>query len=216
MAIIRYAIADDHKIFRQGLKLALGDDPKIKCIGEAEDGQKLLDLLKTQKTDVALVDLKMPIMDGIEVTKEIRQLYPDLKVLILTMFDDEHFILHLMEAGANGYLVKNADPQEIKAAIHAAHETGYYFSDMVSSVLLKNVVQKNKVTPVFRDAVKLSEKETDVLKLICQEYTTSEIAEQVFLSPRTVEGLRAGLLEKIGVRNTAGLVMFAVKNGIVS
>lgn len=216
MAIIRYAIADDHKIFRQGLKLALGDDPKIKCIGEAEDGQKLLDLLKTQKADVALVDLKMPVMDGIEVTKEIRQLYPDLKVLILTMFDDEHFILHLMEAGANGYLVKNADPQEIKAAIHAAHETGYYFSDMVSSILLKNVVQKNKVAPEFREAVKLNEKEVEVLKLICQEYTTSEIAERVFLSPRTVEGLRAGLLEKIGVRNTAGLVMYAVKNGIVS
>jgi DNA-binding NarL/FixJ family response regulator len=213
---IRYAIADDHKIFRQGLKLALGDDKQIKCIGEAEDGVALLELLKTQKADVVLVDLKMPRMDGIEVTKEIRSLYPDLKVLILTMFDDEHFILHMMEAGANGYLIKNADPEEIKTAIHAAAENGYYFSDMVSSILLKNVVQKNKATPVFKEEVKLNEKETEILKLICQEYTTAEIGKMVFLSPRTVEGIRANLLEKIGVRNTAGLVMYAVKNGIVN
>lgn len=216
MSLVRYAIADDHKIFRQGLKLALGDDRKIKCIGEAEDGLQLMELLKTQQADVVLVDLKMPGMDGIEVTKEIRSLYPHMKVLILTMFDDEHFILHLMEAGANGYLVKNADPSEIKMAIHTAFENGYYFSDMVSSILLKNVVQKNKTTPVFKEAIKLSDKETEILKLICQEYTTAEIGERVFLSPRTVEGIRAGLLEKIGVRNTAGLVMYAVKNGIVS
>lgn len=214
--VIRYAIADDHKIFRQGLKLALGDDPKIKCVGEAEDGVQLLELLKTQKADVVLVDLKMPNMDGIEVTKEIRTLYPDLKVLILTMFDDEHFILHLMEAGANGYLIKNADPKDIKTALHAAYENGYYFSDMVSNVLLKNVVQKNKAQPIFKEAIKLSEKETEILKLICQEYTTAEIGKMVFLSPRTIEGIRAGLLEKIGVRNIAGLVMYAVKNGIVN
>ncbi|RYD56596.1 MAG: response regulator transcription factor [Sphingobacteriales bacterium] len=213
---IRYAIADDHKIFRQGLKLALGDDKGIMCIGEAEDGVGLLELLATNKADVVLVDLKMPRMDGIEATKEIRILYPDLKVLILTMFDDEHFVLHLMEAGANGYLIKNADPQEIKTAIHAVSENGYYFSDMVSGILLKNVVQKNKATPIFKEATKLSEKETEVLKLICQEYTTAEIGKAVFLSPRTVEGIRANLLEKIGVRNTAGLVMYAVKNGIVS
>ena len=216
MAIIQYVIADDHKIFRQGLKMTLADDHKIKCTGEAANGVELLGLLQQSRPDVVLLDLKMPEMDGLEVLKEIRRLYETLKVIVLTMFDDEHFILHMMETGANGYLLKNAEPAEIKNAIHAAHENGYYFNDLVNTAMLKKIVQQHKIPPRFRTEIILNEKETEILKLICGEHTAAEIGKKIFLSTRTVEGIRSVLLEKIGVRNTAGLVMYALKNGIVS
>lgn len=215
MAIISYIIADDHKIFRQGLKMTLADDHKLKCAGEAGNGLELLSLLQSRKADVVLLDLKMPEMDGMETLKQLRKQYPVLKVVVLTMFEEEHFILHMMEAGANGYLLKNAEPQEIKTAIHSVYENEYYFNDLVNTTLLRKVVQQKKEPPRFRQDIRLNERETQVLQLICQELTASEIGRKVFLSPRTVEGIRSALLEKIGVRNTAGLVMYAVKNGIV-
>ena len=215
MPAIKYAIADDHKIFRQGLRFALSDESAIECIGEADNGISLLQLLEKEQPDVVLLDLKMPEMDGMQTTQEIRKLYPDMKIIMLTMFDDEHFIIHLMENGANGYLIKNAEPDEIKTAIRSAYETGYYFNDLVSNTMLKSLVKKEKASPRFKPEIKLNDSETEVLKLICQEHTAAEIGEKVFLSARTVEGIRANLLEKIGVRNTAGLVLYAVKNGIV-
>lgn len=215
MAIISYIIADDHKIFRQGLKMALMDDHKLKCIGEAGNGLELLDVLKTKTADVVLLDLKMPEMDGVEALKILKEHNPELKVIVLTMFDDEHFILHMMEAGANGYLLKNADPAEIKNAIHSVYDNVYYFNDLVNTTLLRKVVLL-KNAPRFKEEIKLNEKETEILKLICQEYTAAEIGKKIFLSTRTIEGIRSVLLEKVGVRNTAGLVMYAVKNGIVA
>lgn len=214
MKPIKYAIADDHKIFRKGLRLILDDDNELECIGEAENGKQLLALLDMAPVDVILLDLKMPEMDGIEVTKNVRFKHPTIKIVILTMHDDEHYILHLMEAGANGYLIKNADPEEVKTAIHAVQANGYYFNDHVSNIMLKTLMNKNAIAPSFNNAIKLTDKEKEVLKLICQEHTTAEIGEKIFLSPRTVEGIRAMLLEKIGVRNTAGLVIYALKNGI--
>lgn len=216
MAIVKYVIADDHVIFRQGIKYALNDDHKIECVGEAGNGVELLALIKEKDVDIALVDLKMPEMDGTEATKRIIAEHPNVKVIILTMFDDEHFITHMMEAGANGYLTKNAEPSEIKKAIHSVYETGYYFSDLVSSSMLRSLMQKNKATDPFKAEVKLNDRELEVLQLICKELTAAEIAQQIFLSPRTVEGIKANLLEKIGVRNTVGLVMYAVKHGIIN
>lgn len=214
MKPIKYAIADDHKIFRKGLRLILDDDNELECVGEAENGRQLLALLDMAPVDVILLDLKMPEMDGIEVTKNVRFKHPTIKIVILTMHDDEHYILHLMEAGANGYLIKNADPEEVKTAIHAVQANGYYFNDHVSNIMLKTIMNKNAIAPSFNSTIKLTDKEKEVLKLICQEHTTAEIGEKIFLSPRTVEGIRAMLLEKIGVRNTAGLVIYALKNGI--
>jgi DNA-binding NarL/FixJ family response regulator len=215
MAIISYIIADDHKIFRQGLKMALMDDHKLKCIGEAGNGLELLDMIKTKTPDVVLLDLKMPEMDGVEALKILKEQNPELRVIVLTMFDDEHFILHMMEAGANGYLLKNADPAEIKNAVHSVYDNVYYFNDLVNTTLLRKVVLL-KNAPRFKEEIKLNEKETEILKLICQEYTAAEIGKKIFLSTRTIEGIRSVLLEKVGVRNTAGLVMYAVKNGIVA
>ena len=161
------------------------------------------------------MDLKMPIMDGMEATKAVRKKFPSMKVLVITMYEDDKFIIHMMENGANGYLLKNAEPEEIKRSIYAVYENGYYFNDVVNKALLKKLVQKNNLKPSFNQNVELTERELEVLKLICEERTAAEIGKEIFLSPRSVEGIRQRLIEKVGVRNTAGLVMFAAKNNIV-
>jgi DNA-binding NarL/FixJ family response regulator len=214
MSTITYAITDDHKIFRKGLKLILDDDKKLEYVGEAENGFELLELIKNNHINVVLLDLKMKEMDGFEVAKRIRAQNTDIKIIILTMHDDAQFIVRLMETGANGYLVKNTDPEEVKTAIYSVMESGYYFNAHVSNAMLKTLINKNNLKTNFKNSIELSDKEKEVLQLICQEFTAAEIAEKVFLSPRTVEGIRSTLLEKIGVRNTVGLVVYALKHGI--
>jgi DNA-binding NarL/FixJ family response regulator len=215
MSKIKIAIADDYKIFRDGLKVGMSEDSNLEVVLEADNGEELLDGLKKKKVDVIIMDLKMPIMDGMQATKEVRKLYASTKVLAVTMYDDDKFIIHLMENGANGYLLKNADSDEIRKAIYSVHENGYYFNDVVNKALLKRLVIKGNVKPSFNNDIDFTERELDVLKLICEEKTASEIAKEIFLSPRSVEGIRQRLIEKVGVRNTAGLVMFALKQGIV-
>jgi DNA-binding NarL/FixJ family response regulator len=216
MTPLTYFITDDHGIFRQGLKMALSDDPALSCVGEASNGFELLEAVQHQQPDVVLLDLKMPGMDGMQATKELRRLYPDIKILILTMHDDDQLVLHLLEAGANGYLVKNADAEEIKIALHACKEMGYYFSDYVSSLMLRSIVEKSKPAPRFKEEVILTEREREMLVLICEGQTNAEIGDRIFLSPRTVEKLKTNLYEKIGAKNNAGLIMYAVKHGIVN
>ncbi len=211
---IRIAIADDYKIYRDGLKVGLGSDDNLQVVLEADNGEDLLNGLKENTTDVIIMDLKMPIMDGMEATKEVRQKFPLIKVLVVTMYEDDKFIIHLMENGANGYLLKNADSDEIRKSIYAVHENGYYFNDLVNKALLKRLVLKGNLKPSFNQDVELTERELEVLKLICEEKTASEIGKEIFLSPRSIEGIRTRLIEKIGVRNTAGLAMFAIKSGI--
>ncbi|WP_183559334.1 response regulator transcription factor [Mucilaginibacter sp. SP1R1] len=212
---IRIAIADDSTIFRDGLKVCLNQDDNLEVVLEAGNGAELLEGLQKNIADVILMDLKMPVMDGMEATREVKKKYKDIKVIAVTMYGDDNFVIHLMENGANGYLLKNADPPEIGKAIHAVHQNGYYFNDIVSTALLKKLVIKGNVKPSFNTNIEFSERELEVLNLICNEKTTVEIGKEIFLSPRSVEGIRQRLIEKIGVRNTAGLVMFAVKNGII-
>ncbi len=215
MSKIKIAIADDYKIFREGLKVGLSADDSLEVMLEADNGEDLLKALETATPDIILMDLKMPIMDGMEATKEVRKKFPSIKVLVVSMYEDDKFIIHLMENGANGSLLKNAEPDEIRRSIYSVHENGYYFNDLVNKALLKKLVLKNNLKPSFNQNIDLTEREQEVLKMICEEKTAAEIAKEIFLSPRSVEGIRQRLIEKIGVRNTAGLVMFAVKNGIV-
>src|SRR5688572_2481199 len=215
MSKISIVIADDYKIYRDGLKVGLSADDNLVVIGEADNGEDLMKILETNAPDIILMDLKMPIMDGMEATKLVRKKYPSVKVLVVSMYEDDKFIIHLMENGANGYLLKNAEPDEIRRSIYSVHENGYYFNDLVNKALLKKLVLKNNLKPSFNQNIDLTEREQEVLKLICEEKTAAEIGKQIFLSPRSVEGIRQRLIEKIGVRNTAGLVMFAVKNSIV-
>ena len=216
MTKIKIAIADDYKIYRDGLKVGLAADKNLEVVLEADNGEDLLNGLEKAKPDVIIMDLKMPIMDGMEATKEVRKRFNAMKVLVVTMYEDDKFIIHLMENGANGYLLKNAESDEILKSIYAVHENGYYFNDLVNKALLKKLVLKGNFKPSFNQNVEFTERELEVLKLICEEKTAAEIAKEIFLSPRSVEGIRQRLIEKVGVRNTAGLVMFAIKNGIVN
>ena len=214
MKKIKIGIADDYKIYRDGLKVGLMADNKFDIVLEADNGEDLLRAMKTSLPDIVIMDLKMPIMDGMEATKQIRAQFPEVKVLVVTMYDDDKFIIHLMEIGANGYLLKNAEPEEIRKAIYSVIENGYYFNDLVNKALLKKLVIKNQIKPSFKQNIELTERELEVLTMICEEKTAAEIGREIYLSPRSVEGIRQRLIEKVGVRNMAGLVMFAVKNGI--
>ena len=215
MSKIRIAIADDSSIFRDGLKVGLARDDNFELVLEAASGDELVAGIDRIPTDVVLMDLKMPGMDGMEATKVIRRQWDQVKVLAVTMYDDEKFVIHLMENGANGYLLKNADSAEIRKAIYCVFESGYYFNDLVNKALLKKLLIKANLTPTFRPDIDLSERELQVLLLICEEKTNVEIGQTIFLSSRSVEGIRQRLIEKVWARNTAGLVLFAVKNGIV-
>ncbi len=215
MKKIKYAIADDHKLFRQGVIYSLSEAAGLQLVLEADNGKELVEMIPKHRPDVILMDLKMPVMDGIEATKHIHLHFPEIKVIVLSMYDDEKFVIHLMESGASGYLLKNAGPDEIISAIEAAHINGYYFTDFVNKALLKKLVIRQQVKPSFKDEIKLTEREIEVLKLICNEHTAAEISKIIFLSPRTVEGIRMKLIEKIGVKNTAGLVLYAARNGLV-
>ena len=215
MQVIRVGIADDHKIFRKGVILSLRQYTNISFVMEAENGDDLLEQLKTNQPDIILLDLRMPGKDGIETTKEISKRYPNIKILIITMFEDERYVSHLMENGANGYLLKNSEPAEIKKAIMEAFVRGYYLSNFVNRILLKKSSARMKNAPSLNNEIVISEREKEVVSLICREFTATEIAEKLSISPRTVESIKDRLMERFGLKNTAGLVFFAEKNELI-
>lgn len=215
MQVIKVAIADDHKIFRKGVILSLRPFTNLKFVQEAENGDDLLQGIPVSEPDVILMDLRMPLKDGIETTKMLSKQYPHIHVIVLSMYEDEKFVYHLMENGAHGYLLKNAEPQEIRRAVMEVQEKGYYLNNFVNRILLKRSHAKQKVVPTLNNEITLNDKERDVLKFICMEFTAQEIAQKMSISPRTVEAVKDRLMERFGSKNTAGLVFFAVKNNLV-
>ena len=215
MKVIKVAIADDHKIFRKGVILSLRPFTNIKFVQEAGNGEELLEQLPVTAPDVILMDLRMPLKDGIETTKVLSKQYPNIHVIVLSMYEDERFVYHMMENGAHGYLLKNAEPQEIRKAIMDVHEKGYYLNNFVNRILLKRSHARQKAIPSIQNEITLTEKEKDVLQFICMEFTAQEIAQKMDISHRTVEAIKDRLMERFGSKNTAGLVFFAVKNNLV-
>jgi len=211
---IRVAIADDHALFRAGVKTAMAVKKDIELIAEADNGMQLLNLLKHVDVDVILLDIQMPTMDGIQTLPEIRKLKPDAKVIILSMHNDHSMISKLMEIGANSYLTKNSDSETIYQAIKTCYEQEFFFNELTNKALLTGIRTKRNDIIGPQD-VNLSDKEMRVLKLMCEEKTTKEIADIVDISPRTVEAIRDKLKTKTGAKSMAGLVMYAVKNGII-
>jgi DNA-binding NarL/FixJ family response regulator len=215
MNVIKVAIADDHKIFRKGVILSLRPFANLKFVLEAENGDELLAGLEEAQPDVILMDLRMPGKDGIEATRLVSKNFPSIKVIVLSMYEDERFVFHMMENGANSYLLKNSEPQEIRRAIMDVHEKGYYLNTFVNRILLKRSHARAKIVPSLNNEVTLNDKERDVIRFICMEFTAAEIAQKMEISPRTVEAIKDRLMERFGSKNTAGLVFFAVKNNLV-
>jgi DNA-binding NarL/FixJ family response regulator len=212
--VIKVAIADDHALFRTGVKTSLSIRKDIQMVAEAENGMQLLNLLKHIKPDVILLDIQMPIMDGYATLPEIKKIYPDMKVIMLSMINDASMITRMMEIGANSYLTKESDSEMIYQAIRTCYESEFYFNDLTNKALLSGLRMKKPAEAALPD-VQLSDKEVTILKLMCEEKSTKEIADIVDLSPRTVEAIRDKLKTKTGVKSMAGLVMYAVKAGIV-
>jgi DNA-binding NarL/FixJ family response regulator len=216
MNTIRLVIADDHEIFRDGLALMLSKQQNIQLIGQAENGKQLLSLVRELQPDVVMTDVKMPVMDGIEATRSLLAENPDLQIIALSMFDEENLIVDMLEAGAKGYLLKNADKQEILDAIHSAYEGKPYYCHHTTSKLA-SMISKSRFNPYKkRDPLVFTDREKEIIRLICQQLTAQEIADKVFLSKRTVEGHRTRILEKMNVKNTAGVVIYALKHRLVT
>lgn len=213
--MIKVAIADDHVLFRAGVKTALSMKKDIKMIAEADNGMQLLNLLKHIQPDVVLLDIQMPIMDGITTLPEIKKLYPEIKVVMLTMHNDHSMISKLMELGANAYLTKNSDSEVIYDAVKTVYEQEYFFNALTNKALIDGLRVKRQVESNLPIDAKLTEKEITILKLMCDEKSTKEIADIVDLSPRTVEAIRDKLKSKTGAKSMAGLVMYAVKSGLI-
>lgn len=212
---IHIVVTDDHKLFRKGMSALLSDFEFVGDINEAGNGKELLAMLETMSTlpHIVLLDVNMPEMDGLETTRHLRKKFPEIKILILSMEDDAQLVSYLVSEGVNGYLLKNAEPDELELALKMVIKNDFYFSGHLTGAVIKNVNAEN----VGADSVKseFTERELEVLRLICQEYTAAEIGERMLISPRTVEGFKRKLMEKTGTRNVAGLVIFAIKHELV-
>ena len=216
MTPIKIVIADDHNLFRKGMAAMLNHIPDFELIGEAANGQELLDLLETVQPDIALLDLQMPVMDGMEATEHLQVRFPKVKIIIVSMHEEDRFIIHLLEKGVNGYLLKDTEPIEVENAIRRVLADGFYYSDFVAKAMhRKMLTRSNLATPNFNNKIQVSAREMEVLKLLCEGSSTLEISEQLFVSPRTVEGHRLRLLEKTNTKNTAGLVAYSFKNDLI-
>jgi len=211
---IRLMIADDHSMFRDGLQLLLRHFPHLQITGDAPDGAALLVLIEKQVPDVVITDIQMPVMTGIEVTKLISEKYPSIKTIALTMFEEEHPVLEMMDAGAKGYLRKNATKEELANAIQVVYEGATYFCNSTTIVLSK-MLAGSKINH-FRQPkeVHFNDSELEIIKLICEEHASKHIAGMTQLTQRTVEKYRNQIMEKTGAKNVVGIVIYAIRNGI--
>jgi DNA-binding NarL/FixJ family response regulator len=211
---ITIIMADDHEIFRDGFRVMINKFPEIKILGEAENGEELVELADRLKPDVILTDIKMPKMDGIEVTRQLASRPKPFNIIALSMFDEENLIIDMLEAGAKGYLLKNAHKDEIIEAIRTVHKDKTYYCDHTSARLMQLIARSRLIPERQKEKPSFTERETDVIRLICEQLANKEIADRLHLSIRTIEGYREKIQEKMDVRNTAGIVVYAIREGI--
>ncbi len=216
-AIIKIAIADDHKIFRDGIKMALSPKQNLKMIWEAEDGKDLLHKITIKKPDVLLMDIRMPEIDGINAIEMLRKEYEDLKIIVLTMYDDQQMISKMMEMGANAYLTKTTDPDEIYEAILTCMNEDFYFNQLVNNAVMGKLMQKKNVRQHYGTQIPISfsEKELKILQLLAEDKTTEDISKIIFLSPRTIETIRQNMKNKVGAKTIGGLITYGMRNKMI-
>jgi two-component system, NarL family, invasion response regulator UvrY len=209
-------LTDDHVLLRNGLA-ALVQSLGHTVLFEADNGKNFISKLdKNNCPDLVLMDINMPEMDGYDTTQWIKTNYPDIKVLALSMYDNENAIIRMLKCGAKGYILKDSEPAELKAAIDALLTKGYYYSDLVSGKLIHAINKIDDEGSNVNTVNNLNERETAFLKYACTELTYKEIADKMFVSPRTIDGYRDGLFEKLHIKTRVGLVMYAIKNGVVN
>lgn len=212
---IRIVIADDHEIFLDGLSLMLSSHQGFTVCGRASNGQQLQEIVNLEKPDIVLTDIRMPVIDGIQSTKQILAAHPCTGVIALSMFDEENLIIEMLEAGAKGYLLKNAHKDEIVDAIISVYQNKNFYCAQTSFLLATMIVRSKVTHSSEQPSVVLNDREKMIVKMICQQQTSQQIADQICLSKRTVEGYRIKILEKIQAKNIAGVVIFALKNNII-
>lgn len=214
MSVLKIVIADDHEIYRDGLKMVLRKHKDFDVIGEAENGKQLVDMVVKLNPDVIITDIVMPLMDGVAAVKEIIAQKPNVCCIALSMFNEETMIVEMLEAGAMGYLLKNAEKEEIIDAVISVHKGQPFYCKTTSGKLVK-LISKSRFNPYKnKPQFQFSEREIEIIRLICKEKSTAEISKALFLSGRTVEGYRAKIMHKLGVKSTIGIVVYAIKTGI--
>lgn len=215
--MIRVFIVDDHTLIRDGLRTMLAADPQFEVVGEAANGQVLLDQLPTVATDVVLLDLNMPVLDGLATTHRLRAEYPELRILLLSMMTHERTIGEALAAGAHGYVLKNADKYEVVAALQGVAAGKRFLCSEIGLALLEKLLlqEPRHPAPGAAPGVPLTHREREILQLVAAGLTNQQIAEQLFTSKRTVESHRQNLLEKTGASNTASLVRYAMEHGLL-
>ena len=203
-------------MFRAGLVEVLNSKNNIEVLFDAASGKELIKMVRGQQPDIVFLDYKMPEMSGMQVARILTQKYKKIKILMLSGYDDEEFVVSSIASGAVGYITKEENSEEIFRAIESVQKTGYYINDRTSKHLVRNLVVEKKIRPKFKDdKVVLTENEKQVIRLMSKEYSSREIAELMHKAHRTIEGYRTSIIEKTGARNACGIVMYGVKNGII-
>jgi DNA-binding NarL/FixJ family response regulator len=212
---IKVALVDDHVLLRKGLAALVNSFDDFTVVFEADNGQDMQQKIKTDNLpDLVLLDINMPKMDGYASAQWLKQTYPLVKIMALSMYDNENAVIRMFKAGARGYILKDCEPPELKTALLSVIEKGYFYSELVTGKLIHSI-NKLEEDADIRNIVQLNDKEIQFLKLACTELTYKEIAEQMYLSPRTIDGYRDALFEKLQIKTRVGLVMYAIKNGFV-
>lgn len=209
--MINILVADDHKIIVDGIKSLLIREDDIQVVADVNNGKKAVQAVQERKIDVVVMDISMPILNGLEATKQIKEYNENIKIIVLTMHEDDQYFNKIIEYGASGYILKNTGHDELVKAIHAVYEGKNYFSSEIAS---RQIMKKYDNATGLPEEAHLSKREIEVLKLISEEFKNHEIAEKLFLSTRTVDTHRRNLLQKLNVKNTAGLVKYAISKGI--
>ena len=212
---IRILLAEDHTIVRQGLRSILDGREGIEVVGEAKDGREAVEKVQQLQPDIVLMDLSMPLLSGLEATRQIKSQYPQIKVLVLTMHADEEYIFQILQAGASGYLLKQAAVGELVAAIQVVYEGNSYLSPAISRKIVDEYVRQTREQGKVDPYDQLTDREREVLHLIAEGYSTQEIAGLLFISPKTVRGHRSSLTEKLDLHSNAELTRYAIRKGIV-
>lgn len=212
---IKVFIVDDHRMFRDGLKFILMQNKQIEIVAEASDGKEFLEKMEDVFPDIVLMDISMPGMDGVEASKQAMKLYPKLKIIVLSMFCEGEYYYKMINNGVKGFVLKESGANELFESIMSVYNGGNYFSKTLIQSVIENI-NSGKISTKTQNEVVLTKRESQVLQLICDGLTNTEIADKLFISVRTIEGHKAKLIHKTGAINTLGMIVYAIKNKLIN